>query len=243
MGGRALFVVGMLALACGGESHSRDTSSGSSSTGGSDPTGGSSSMGGSTSMGGSDPTGGGAGAAGGGAVPGGFSRDAARIGDAWPNGVIERCRNCNPETPEGCIAEDGFLVPWPFLLICLSQLAATDPEIAAFLARWAIEAEATAAAWSDGCEQVPNLPPPLELPASAASCSTREFGCPEGVTATACDGVSQCIVGEDEGFCGPIADAYTCHHGEMFAWTRICNGVPECEFGEDERTCPALASP
>jgi len=175
-------------------------------------------------------------------VPGGFSPDAERIGDAWSTGVIERCRLCNPEAAASCIAEDGTLVPSPFLLICLSQLASVDAEVAAFLAAWATQSESDAAAWRGACDSIPPLAPPLDLPAFAASCATRDFGCPERVTATACDGISQCLVGEDEKFCGPIADVFTCHRGETLDWDQICNGVAECEFGEDELTCPGLAS-
>ena len=224
MGGRVLLAIAMLTFACGGESHVRDSSNGSSETGGS-------------SSGGANATGG---AAGTGAVPGGFSRDALRVIDAWSSAVTERCKRCNPAGADSCIAEDGVLVPSPFLLICLSQLAATDAEIADLLSRWASEAEASAARWSEACDLITAPPPPPQLPGSALMCATREFGCPEQTTATLCDNVLQCFVGEDERFCGPLAEVFTCHRGETFAWDRICNGVPDCEFGEDERTCPAL---
>jgi len=131
-------------------------------------------------------------------------------------------------------------VPSPFLLICLSQLATTDAEVADFLARWAAQAESYAANWQDECSAIPPPPPPLELPASAASCTTRNFGCPERVTATLCDGIAQCIGDEDERFCGPIAEVFTCHRSGTVRWDQVCNGVHECEFEEDELTCPAL---
>jgi hypothetical protein len=266
MGGRVVLVLGALAFSCGGQSETDDASrdgdagdsgletGGASAIGGTGPTGGTNSTGGTiatggtNSTGGTNPTGGtvatgGTSTGGSAGIPGGFSRDAERIGGAWSSAVVDRCRLCNAEGAEGCIREDGTLVPSPFLLICLSQLATTDTEVAAFLAQWAASAESAAAAWRTACDVIPPLPPPPELPASAARCASRDFGCPEFRTATACDGVAECLSGEDERFCGPITDDFTCHHGETFRWNRICDGLPDCEFGEDERTCPAVPAP
>jgi hypothetical protein len=181
---------------------------------------------------------GGAGTSGSPAIPGGFSRDAERIGDAWSNAVIGRCQ-CSPSSIEGCIAEDGVIVPSPFLLICLSQLAVTDPLIAEFLAQWATVAESDAADWRR-CGNV-GVPSVVELPPSALQCESRDFGCPEQTVGTVCDGIAQCINSEDEWYCGAIDDVFTCHRGEMLEWAWVCDGEMNCEFGEDERTCPALA--
>ncbi|HEX6276260.1 MAG TPA: LDL receptor domain-containing protein [Polyangiaceae bacterium] len=264
-----VLAVGALSARCGGKSEADDASrggnagepqpetGGTTGTGGAKPAGGATASGG-TNLGGGTATGGtagdgGAGPAGGASasggtatggtgngIPGGFSPDAERIGTAWTSAVVERCRSCNPEGFDGCIGEDGALVPSPFLLICLSQLAVTDAEIAALLARWAAAAESDAAAWRSACDTIPFPSPPPELPASAARCATRAFGCPEFQTAIACDRVAECLSGEDERFCGPIAGAFVCHHGEPVPWLRICDGLPDCEFGEDERTCHAL---
>jgi len=233
-------------VTCGGKSEADDASRGGNAgepqpeTGGTAGTGGEKPAGGATASGGTNLGGGTATGGTGNGIPGGFSPDAERIGTAWTSAVVERCRSCNPEGFDGCIGEDGGLVPSPFLLICLSQLALTDAEIAALLSRWAITAESDAAAWKSACDAVPIPSPPPELPASAARCATREFGCPEFETAIACDRVEECVSGEDERFCGPIAGAFVCHHGQPVPWLRICDGLPDCEYGEDEGTCHAI---
>jgi hypothetical protein len=168
---------------------------------------------------------------------------AKALSTGWSDAVTARCQRCSSgDLLAGCIAEDAALVPNPFALICLSQLASSDAAVRGYLDARAEQEKSFIERWGDpstGCAVVPAPPSPLPVPPGAVRCFTNRYTCPEQTVVTACNGVAECLAGDDERACGVIPPAFVCHHGANVAWSRVCDGQPDCEFAEDEANCYA----
>ena len=72
------------------------------------------------------------------------------------------------------------------------------------------------------------------------SCQQRQFECMDGTCIPdhhTCDGISDCVMGEDESNCNNTAVTFLCENGKSILMSKYCDFYNDCADSSDETNC------